>query len=352
MDQKNHEKSINHEKIMNTSLFKIWQGIDPEEKLSIFREVSEWLGLPAYAIEKDWWVVRTLELVFGMEVGIHIVFKGGTSLSKAWGLIDRFSEDIDLALDRKFLGFGEEMTPSQVKKLREHSFKYISEVFYPDLQKVFQKAGLENVTIKLVNAKGNDQDPTTIEVYYPAISTAPEYLQPRVLIELGSRSLMEPYTPRSFCSFAGEYFKGRSFADENITIPTVNPERTFLEKIFLLHEEFQKPAEKIRVDRLSRHLYDIEKMMDTQYCEKALSDKHLYYNIVEHRKTITPVRGIDYSNHSPDKINPVPPDKIMEEWKKDYRQMQESMIYKESLPFDKILERITILKNRINLIRF
>jgi hypothetical protein len=287
-----------------------------------------------------------------MEVGTHIVFKGGTSLSKAWGLIDRFSEDIDLALDRNFLGFGEEMTSSQVKKLREHSFRYISEVFYPDLINVFQESGIEKVSINLIDVKSDDQDPTMIEVIYPTITSGPDYLHPRVLIELGSRSLMEPYTPRSFSSLIGEYFKGRPFADKNITTLTFNPERTFLEKIFLLHEEFQKPAGKIRVDRLSRHLYDIEKLIDTEYCEKALSDKHLYNHIVEHRKTITPIRGIDYSNHSPDKINPIPPDKILEEWRKDYRQMQESMIYKESLPFDKLLERITILKNRINLLKF
>jgi len=93
--------------------------------------------LPPAAIEKDWWVVRTLELVFTTEIAPHTVFKGGTSLSKAWNLIDRFSEDIDLALDRKFLGFNKEMTNSQVKKLREHSFKYISSTYFPLLQKTF-----------------------------------------------------------------------------------------------------------------------------------------------------------------------------------------------------------------------
>jgi Nucleotidyl transferase AbiEii toxin, Type IV TA system len=102
------------------------------------------------------------------------------------------------------------------------------------------------------------------------------------------------------------------------------------------------------VDRLSRHLYDIEKIMDTPFAEKALSDKHLYQQIVEHRRTITPLRGIDYAHHSPDKINPLPPGNLMAAWKKDYEQMQQSMIYRESLPFDKLLKRITLLKDRIN----
>ncbi len=125
-----------------------------------------------------------------------------------------------------------------------------------------------------------------------------------------------------------------------------------MEKIFLLHEEFQKPANKIRVGRLSRHLYDIEKLMDTPSCINILHDNELYQHIVEHRKTITPLRGIDYSNHVPGKINPIPPEELTEEWKKDYNQMRGNMIYKESLTFEELIERIKILKTRIKQIKF
>ena len=78
------------------------------------------------------------------------------------------------------------------------------------------------------------------------------------------------------------------------------------------------------------------------------SSKKLYKSIVEHRRTITPLRGIDYSNHTPDKINPIPPVAILKEWKKDYKTMQEFKIYKESLPFDTLIEQIKILKETIN----
>ncbi len=273
-------------------------------------------------------------------------------MSKAWRLIDRFSEDVDLALDRKFLGFSEEMSSSQVRKLRKDSAKYISENFFPELKRVFKQAGLENVNILLSEVKTRDQDPLIIELHYPRITATSNYLLPRVLVEIGSRSLMEPYSQKSFSSFVGEHFKDQPFADKNITIPTVNPERTFLEKIFLLHEEFQKPSDKSRVNRLSRHLYDIEKLMDTPFAEIALANMELYKNIVEHRKAVTPIRGIDYSNHAPKKINPLPPANLIEEWRKDYEQMQESMINTESLSFDKMLERINILKSRINKLRF
>jgi predicted nucleotidyltransferase component of viral defense system len=328
-----------------------WLELSQKLKNDILRELTTKVPMPEVAIEKDWWVTQTLRLIFSMDCAPHLVFKGGTSLSKAWSLIDRFSEDIDLALDRSYLGFGAEMTPSKVKKLRRASFVYISESFFPQLVSTFAQAGIEGLNIQLGEIRDPDQDPLIIEIYYPSIAQTNRYVQPRVLVEIGSRSLREPFTLRSICSIIGENFKGQSFADKPIDIPTVNPERTFLEKIFLLHEEFQKPVEKIRVDRLSRHLYDIEKLMDTEYGKIALEDRQLYQTLVNHRKTIIPIRGINYTNHTPDKINPLPPDQLLTAWKKDYEIMQESMIYGTSLPFEQLIERIKELKNRFNLLK-
>jgi Nucleotidyl transferase AbiEii toxin, Type IV TA system len=325
---------------MNKDIAAAWDALTSTEKREIFNEVAAEWNLPAAAIEKDWWVTRTMEVLFQTEIGPHTIFKGGTSLSKAWNLIDRFSEDIDLALDRNFLGFTKEMTNSQVTKLRKHSFHYISNDFFSILEKAYKTAGFRSVKLNLTEVKSNDEDPVKIEVHYPSVTTRSDYLPPRVLIEIGSRSLKEPFTERKFCSIVGEHFKGRPFADHELTIATVNPERTFLEKIFLLHEEFQQPREKARVDRLSRHLYDIEKMMDTPYAKKALSDKNLYNQIIEHRQTLTRIRGIDYANHSRDKVNPLPPDELRSAWKKDYEQMQQNMIYRESLTFEKLMTRI------------
>ena len=110
--------------------------LSQEEKIEIFQEARIRTGLPAYAIEKDWWVVQTLRIIFQMKVGKHLLlFKGGTSLSKAWGLINRFSEDIDLALNREFLGFDSGLiSKTQVRKLRTSSFAYITEHFSKDLK--------------------------------------------------------------------------------------------------------------------------------------------------------------------------------------------------------------------------
>ncbi|MDP1727207.1 MAG: nucleotidyl transferase AbiEii/AbiGii toxin family protein [Bacteroidota bacterium] len=338
---------------MNKISLQEWLKLSDQTKHNIFEEISKIIGLPPAAVEKDWWVVRTLEIIFNSSIANHTVFKGGTSLSKAWGLIDRFSEDIDLALDRKFLGFEKadsEMTSSQVSKLRRLSSSFIAEKYFPEISEKFIESGLD-VKIQLGEIKADDQDPLVIEIYYPSVTDPIGYLQPRILIEIGSRSLMEPFSTKSFVSMVGEHYAGRAFADLHISVPTVNPERTFLEKIFLLHETFQIPNERTKIERKSRHLYDLEKLMDTDFAIEALNNKELYQTIVEHRRKLTTIRGIDYANHTPDKINPIPPDEIIGEWEKDYIAMQQSMLYNPSLQFDKLIARIKTLKDKINEIK-
>jgi hypothetical protein len=121
-----------------------------------------------------------------------------------------------------------------------------------------------------------------------------------------------------------------------------------LEKLFLLHEEFQKPAEEIRINRLSRHLYDVEKLMSTKFIDLALDNQSLYNEIINHRSIYTKIAAVDYNLHQPKTLNPIPPDKILGEWEKDYKAMQEAMIYGESLPFKQLIERMKELKQRIN----
>ena len=320
----------------------------PEERNAIFEAIGNNIGIPASAVEKDWWVVQTLSLIQELEAAPHIVFKGGTSLSKAWNIIERFSEDIDLALDKSFLGIKECTTVKQVKKLRSVTRKYIYNSFIPELQNEFNKVGFTDIKVELYEEEGENLEPVQILVKYKTCTSSSSYTKPEVKIEIGSRSLREPFTKRVFASLVGEHYKGKSFADDPISVACVNPERTFLEKLFLLHEEFQKPKNEIRVDRLSRHLYDIEMLMRTEYADIALENKELYNEIIEHRSIYTKISNIDYNGHQHKSLNPLPPDTVIDNWRKDYQRMQEEMIYSASLPFDKLIERIKELKERIN----
>lgn len=319
-----------------------------KEKQEVLDALSRRARLPAFAVEKDWWVVQTLRLIFQMDVARHLVFKGGTSLSKAWGLIERLSEDIDLAINREFLDFDGQLSRTQVGKLRDASHAYITEYFCPALSEAFMDAQFDAVSVQLGEIATPDQDPIAIEIHYPPVADHSAYIEAKVLVEIGGRSMREPFSNRSVTSLVSEHYPDQSFADEPIDIPSVNPERTYLEKLFLLHEEHQRPEYKRRVHRLSRHLYDIERISTTDYAQIAKSDHDLYNAIVAHRELFTRMSGVDYTTHFPPNLNPLPPADVLKDWERDYTTMQEEMIHGESLPFDDLISRIQKVVDDIN----
>lgn len=321
--------------------------IPASSKTEILQQASVLTGLPSFAVEKDWWVVKCLHILFETEIGSHLVFKGGTSLSKGWGLIHRFSEDIDLAIDRSFFGFQGMLSKNQRTKLRKASNEYITTVLYPVLKEQFKQNGIINIDIELEEPKSKDQDPITINILYPNLIHPQGYLQPKIQLEISCRSLHEPYTIRPILSLVDEVFSNRQFTETPIHIATANPERTFLEKIFLLHEEFQRPAERQRVDRLSRHLYDIYQLAETPFADEALNNPVLYLSIVKHRENFTRFSGVDYRLHHPKTLNPIPPALLRKSWETDYKVMQEQMIYGDSPDFHTLLSAIERLMERI-----
>jgi len=269
-----------------------------------------------------------------MDISKHLVFKGGTSLSKAWKLINRFSEDIDLAIDKEFFeGYKGDISKTQIGRLRKVAGEYATGTFFEKLKEKFRKKGYTDLEFKVIEAEDSDQDSRVLEIYYPnIIPSESEYILPRVQIEISCRSLREPFTVRAFGSLVDEFFAGRDFAEPLFEVPTVNPERTFLEKLFLLHEEFHRQADKMRVDRLSRHLYDIYQLSKVGIAAQAINDKELYETIVAHRYRFSRVGGVDYNGHNPKTLNPIPPAEVISEWKADYAKMKEDMIYERDKP--------------------
>jgi hypothetical protein len=350
MDTRNYKTGTKNDKMKE--ILKEWFELTEQNKRNIFAETARRKALPISSIEKDWWVVQTLAVIFSTEYADKLVFKGGTSLSKAWNLIERLSEDIDLVLDREYLGFAGDLSKKDIHKLRYASYDFLTTKFTNKLGDKFKTLGFTDVVVKYREVINHDQDPLIIEIYYPKLTEQDTYLRPGVLVEVGSRSLKEPYSQRIFSTMVAEAFADRSFADKPVTIPTVNPERTFLEKVFLLHEEFQRPPEKMRIERLSRHLYDIERLSQTPFLQKALQDKELYNTIVAHQNKFSLLQGVDYDKHSPKYIKIVPPADLLPLWEKDYDSMTKSMVYGDRLPFDELIRRITELQEKINAIKF
>ena len=338
---------------------KLWLNNELVDRLAMLQQTEiKHSGINQVAIEKDWWVTVILKALFKTDCRDSLIFKGGTSLSKGFNIIERFSEDIDLAISHSFFGI-EKTSKNQREKLRKMSRTYIHEAFSAQLDSLLKEMGISGYSIENVTQTqdkngewrsiDSDKDPTVILLHYPSVvEDTISYIPPRVKIEISCLSMDEPTEEREIHSLIGECFESED-ADANCIVRTVVPTRTFLEKIFLLAEEFQK--EQPRSLRMSRHLYDLEKLMDTKYGHEALSDRSLYDAIVEHRRTYYALKHINYDLHNPSTINFTIPESSIEAWKADYTDMRRFFIYGESWSFDVLIKKIEELQEKVRSIK-
>lgn len=325
-----------------------WTKLTKEEQLTILANVAEDKGIVDNAVEKDYWVSMALRAIFTLPYATAFVFKGGTSLSKGWALIERFSEDIDLAIDRQYLGFAEVKTKSQRTKLRKDSKKFIDGIFAIDIAEKLKKFGLlERCKVVVPETPVSDLDPVVLFIEYNSVlQNKMQYIPERVKIEISCRSLMEPSEKVEMRSMIEDAYPNEEFSLPEFAVPTVVPGRTFLEKVFLLHEEFNRPNGCTHIERITRHMYDIVKMMDRPFAIEAMNNKILYEDIVSHRKRFTAWSSLDYTTHSPHTITFVPPANIKADLQDDYQKMQMGFIYADAPSFDEIIERMQDLQNR------
>jgi hypothetical protein len=319
--------------------------IPDTEKRIIYQDVSNKMGLPPQAIEKDVWVTLMLRMIFTSDHADHFIFKGGTSLSKAFNLINRFSEDIDLGIDRKYLGYEGDLTPGQVRKLRRKCHSYVSGDLKNILENKLIDYGIDprSYELKVENTQVSDQDPETILVNFKSLFDEVSYLPNNIKIEVSARSLIEPNQKVSIQSWIDQQYPGAAFIGEPFEVIATDPRKTFLEKLILLHEEFQKPSEKIRYYRMSRHFYDLDQLLNSEFGTAALEDKDLFESIIAHRRVLTPVKTTNYDSIELKSLNIIPPAEHLENYKADYKEMRLSMIHGKSLEFISILDRINSL---------
>lgn len=319
-----------------------WLNLPKNKQQELFKQLSFKTGIQPQAIEKDAWVTLVLRIVFNSELAGHLAFKGGTSLSKAYGLIKRFSEDIDIAINREFLGFTGELSKGQIRKLRRKSHEFVLNEMSNIIIDEFRRYNIDNILFKIEveNIKITDQDPEIIKITYQSVFDELSYIPRKVLIEIGARSLLEPSENKEIKSIIDENYPESSFTEESFVVKTIIPEKTILEKMILLHEEFTKPKEKIRYYRMSRHLYDIGQIISTEFGERALKNESLFQDIIKHRAKYTPIKTVDYSKLELNKLKIIPPDEFIDQYEKDYSEMKENMIYGEKISFNKLIDKI------------
>ncbi len=328
----------------------------------MIRRVSDEKHFADSAAEKDWWVTLCLKAIFSLPHAPYMLFKGGTSLSKGWNIISRFSEDIDLTISQRFfleqlqLSYAKCENNQQIKKLRIASRDFITDTFCPQLAEAIRKFGVKDFTLTAVKQSekmdgtwgpiDHDSDPTALILEYQSVASQQSaYVQPNIKIEISCLGMDEPFEVRKLSSLIADYFPEED--DEMcIEVPTVMPTRTFLEKAFLLSEEFQRCAP--RSIRMSRHLYDLEKLMHTPYAQDALRDKALYEQIVTHRKRFYHVGGVDYTKDMPAEIDFVPQGELANLYRADYDNMLATYIYDSTsaLTYDEVIQRMEQLREQ------
>jgi hypothetical protein len=328
----------------------IFTDLSDQGKIKILDQVNGLTNSDQQTIEKDWWVTQVLRVLFSQPYAEHLSFKGGTSLSKAWNIIERFSEDIDIAISREYLGFAGELSRTQVSdKLRRAACSFVREQMQNDVREGLIAMGIApdtfQVHVKITPI--STTDPEVIYVDYQSVLPNSEYIAHTVKVEVSGRSMHDPVQTVTLQSQIDTILPQATIVQPTFDVSVVVPERTFLEKVMLLHEEFSKPSAEVRTARMSRHLYDLERMLHTDIAERALGDEHLYRTILEHRRKFIGLKGFDYDTLYPQSLSLEIPADVLPLWRKDYENMQASMIYGPSVPFDELLTEIRQLNARI-----
>jgi Nucleotidyl transferase AbiEii toxin, Type IV TA system len=327
---------------------------DPAERQPYFEETAARRNSTTTAIEKDFWICWTLKHLFALEAIPELRFKGGTSLSKVFGLIDRFSEDIDISINRAALGFSGERDPANPrlsggkrKALREQlGAAIIGEVnakILPKLRDRF-KAVLGKQGWQLAPSKDENEEMTLV-FHYPHAFAYEEYLRPQIKIEFG-RGDQEPSEESSATPFVAEAFPD-IFQEKSAAVVVLDRERTFWEKVTLLHAENHRPDPSKLKARMARHWSDVAVMSTADRFQDEKLSVELLAEVIRFKKIYFPANWAQYDRAVPGTLQIVPNESLQTILRRDYQQMQE-MFPSKPLRFDEILARLEQLQQRIN----
>lgn len=322
-------------------------------------KVEEALRLQATSVEKDFWVCWTLRELFALpDIGSALTFKGGTSLSKAWGLIERFSEDIDIVVDKATLGFAGDASPDRApsNKQRRHRLdalmtacrEWVQATLQPALRTAFaQRLGAPDGWSLIVDPDADDGQ--CLLFHYPSAFPAGEavYVRPVVKIELGARSDDWPASSRHVMPYVAEVLP-QAAPNATVEVNALDAERTFWEKAMLLHEETFRPVDKPRRERLARHYYDVWCLITRGVADRAATEADLFRRVAEHRKIFFPITWVNYATLQPGSLRLSPPPHYRDDWQRDYDAMAEPMFYGDRPSFDDILRVVGEFEQRFN----
>lgn len=323
--------------------------IKENDRKALFQNTAAKMGLTNAIIEKDFWVCFMLDYLFHRcEWKSNIAFKGGTSLSKAYGLIERFSEDIDLILDWRVIGYSVDepwqdrsYTKQDLfnKEANRRTEDFLKNHFVPAVTKDLKEL---NAT---VDCYIDGSDPQTVVFAYNR-SFDDNSILPVIRLEIGALAAWTPAEPKSITPYAAVQYH-KLFAEPSTEILTVLPKRTFWEKVTILHREAYRPENKPFPSRYSRHYYDLYCMMNSFVKAEALADTELLTKVVELKDKFYRCPWARYDEAKVGTMKLMPPERNLLVLHDDYEHMQ-NMIFGKKPDFDSILQSMQALENEIN----
>ena len=319
------------------------------ERADLFAEAAVKVGLAPAMVEKDFWVCWILKRLFtDAEIGSRFVFKGGTSLSKVFGLTDRFSEDVDLILDWRLIGLGQggddpyEDFKSNTqqdkfnKGINERATSYMKASMLPAIRRALH--GVDQIDVSI-----HAESPDSIHVAFPA-TYSDEYVRSEVCLEIGPVASWTPSSRRMIRSYAAEAFP-EAFDEALCEVLTLDAERTFWEKATILHQQAHRTGS--MPSRYSRHYYDIYRLATSSVKGKALANLDLLADVGAFTRRFYPSPWAKFENAKPGSFRVLPRDEHAAELRRDYAAMK-SMFFSEPPAFEDVLNGLAELEAEIN----
>jgi hypothetical protein len=327
-----------------------------EERNLFFRSAFEESQIPVEILEKDFWVVWTLGHLFSIgELKTHLTFKGGTSLSKVYGLIRRFSEDIDVSIEKEFLGFGDSHDPEKAasKKKQRAAIEELGKACAEYVQGKMLKDLEEKIAADLGHRTGwnlavdpQDPDQQTLLFEYPTTASRDGYIRPFVKIEMGARSEHWPVSEHKIQSYVKDALKEKT-NEAPVSIRVLNVERTFWEKATILHQYAHLPEDKKLPLRISRHLYDFFCLLNSSAREKALGDLPLLERVAVHKSIYFASSWANHQSARKGTLKLLPPARIGEALEEDFVLMK-TMFFGDIPEWKLILKTIEEFERQFN----
>lgn len=288
----------------------------------------------------------------------QIVFKGGTSLSKVFGVIERFSEDVDVSVSPGFLGFSEKelealasknQRDKKIKQLEKECGKKVAELVQPALEAaVINELGVGKSAWFDLQTDDRTQCPVLYFRYSSHVGDGYGYLRRSVKLEFGSLTDQQPRGEYSITPWVAEEFP-QLFGNWRCTVTALEVERSFWEKATILHAEYHRPEDKATPIRFSRHYSDVAALARSEHADRAIARTDLRDRVSDWKRRFFSTSWASYETAKPGSLKLVPPDYRIQHLR-DYYAAMRDVFMSEPVPFDAIMSELAELQQKLNVI--